>query len=118
MLIGKIYSNHTFVGIIYKENESIVFEYAQDFIDHFESYDISYNLPRTQKQYRLSYLHPFFSNMLSEGSLRRIQCKKLGIDEEDEFMVLLHTTQADTIGAVTITPHKIANLSEVLDEVS
>ncbi len=118
MLIGRVYSNDLFTGILYRDNEDIVFEYAQHFIDDPESYDISFNLPRTHKQYRLPYLHPFFSNMLSEGSLRRIQCRKLGIDEEDEFMVLLHTTQADVIGAVTVKPQNIKDLNEVSDDLS
>lgn len=118
MLIGKVYSNSVFVGIIYKDDGDIVFEYAQGFLDHAKSYDISFNLPRTQKQCRLSYLHPFFSNMLSEGSLRRMQCRKLGIDEEDEFMVLLHTTKSDVIGAITIAAEEITELSEVIHEVS
>ena len=53
MLLGRVYSNKLFVGIIYKEEAEIVFEYAQSFIDHRESYDISYSLPRSQKLYRL-----------------------------------------------------------------
>ncbi len=118
MLIGRVYSNKIFVGIIYRDRDDITFEYAQQFIDYVESYDISFNLPRTQKKYCFPYLHPFFSNILSEGSLRRIQCRKLGIDEEDDFMVLLHTTQEDVIGAITVEAEEILDLSEVLDEVS
>ncbi len=56
--------------------------------------------------------------MLSEGSLRKIQCSKLGIDEEDDFMVLLYTTGYDVIGAITVQPYDIKDLSEVADEMS
>jgi serine/threonine-protein kinase HipA len=118
MLIGKVYSNTLFVGILYRENEKVIFEYAQSYIDSSVAYDISVNLPIKQKKNVSEYLHPFFSNMLSEGSLRKIQCSKLGIDEEDDFMVAIHTTEYDTIGAITIKPYNITNLSEVRDEMS
>ncbi len=118
MQIGKVYSNDIFVGILYRKDGSIVFEYAQAYIDSPLSYDISVNLPRMQKKFTSKYLHPFFSNMLSEGSLRKIQCSKLGIDEADDFMVALNTTEYDVIGAITIIPNEINELKEVEDEMS
>lgn len=118
MKIGKVYSNALFVGILYREEGAIVFEYAKSYLDNPNAYDISVNLLRKQKRFDSEYLHPFFSNMLSEGSLRKIQCSKLGIDEEDDFMVLLYTTGYDVIGAITVQPYDIRNLSEVADEMS
>ncbi|RLA69151.1 MAG: phosphatidylinositol kinase [Epsilonproteobacteria bacterium] len=118
MKIGRVYSNDLFVGILYRAEESVVFVYADSFVAHPQSYDISINLPRSKKQFTSPYLHPFFSNMLSEGSLRKIQCRKLGLDEEDDFMVLLYTTQYDVIGAIRVIPDEIDELSEVADEMS
>ena len=118
MQIRKVYSNDIFAGILYRDDSLVIFEYAQAYIDSHLSYDISVNLPRRQKKFISEYLHPFFSNMLSEGSLRKIQCSKLRIDEEDDFMVALHTTEYDVIGAITIKPVEVIDLSEVKDEMS
>ena len=118
MKIGKVYSNDLFVGILYRENGGVVFEYANSYLEDPDAYDISVTLPRRQKRYDSEYLHPFFTNMLSEGSLRKIQCSKLGIDEDDDFMVLLHTAGCDVIGAITVKPYDIVELSEVADEMS
>ena len=40
MQIGKVYSNDIFVGILYRKDGSIVFEYAQAYIDSPVNFEI------------------------------------------------------------------------------
>jgi HipA-like protein len=40
--------------------------------------------------------------MLSEGVNRKLQCRLLKIDEDDNFGLLMATAQYDTIGAITV----------------
>ena len=68
MQIGKVYSNDIFVGILYRKDGSIVFEYAQAYIDSPLSYDISVNLPRIEKKFISEYLHPFFLICFRKGA--------------------------------------------------
>ena len=62
---------------------------------------ISLSLPITDKPYVSEKLQAFFSNLVSEGWLRRIQSREQHIDEQDEFMLLVQNG-ADLPGAVTI----------------
>nr|WP_308199530.1 HipA N-terminal domain-containing protein [Chitinophaga sedimenti] len=45
---------------------------------------------------------PIFSGLLAEGDTRRQQHELLDIDPADEFALLLHTAQVDTVGAITV----------------
>lgn len=63
---------------------------------------ISLALAKTQREYILDYLFPFFSNMLSDRANKAIQCRNLKIDKNDDFGLLLATAHTNTIGAITV----------------
>ena len=103
---GHVYRNTAFVGEIIKtqeaDNDIYVFKYAQGYLDSDDAIPISVNLPLQSESFTSDFLFPFFSNMLSEGSSKTIQCLKLRIDEEDAFTRLLKTVEDDPIGSITI----------------
>jgi HipA-like protein len=100
---GKVYNNNTLAGIISKlDNGIYVFEYDDIyFIDNTKP-AISLTLPKTQKKYASDFLFPFFFNLLSEGSNKKLQSNYLRIDEEDHFTFLLKTAAHETIGAIRV----------------
>lgn len=100
---GTVYNNQIIAGIISKKNDKeYVFEYDDLYFIDENMPPISITLPKTKKIHTSSVLFPFFFNMLSEGSNRKVQCRFLKIDEEDHFTVLLKTTSLETVGAITV----------------
>jgi HipA-like protein len=100
---GIVYNNQIVAGIISKINDmEYVFEYDNLYFIDDNMLPISITLPKTKKVHTSSFLFPFFFNMLSEGSNRKVQCRFLKIDEEDHFTVLLKTTSLETVGAITV----------------
>jgi HipA-like protein len=92
-------------GILLEENrKSYVFVYNDAYFLNHDKPAISLTLPKTQQEYRSPFLFPFFFNLLSEGANRKLQCRQLKIDEEDDFGLLMATAQSDTIGAITVKP--------------
>lgn len=102
---ASVYRNGILAGTLTEENRSsYVFRYDPAYFNDKNASAISLTLPKTQSEYRSSFLFPFFSNLLSEGVNRRLQSTQLKIDEDDDFGLLLATAQYDTIGAVTVQP--------------
>lgn len=100
---AKIYSKGRFAGVLTEsDTRDYTFEYDAAYIADSDTYSISLTLPKRSEPYRSDHLFPFFSNMLSEGDNRSVQCRLLHIDEADEFELLLATASIDTIGAITI----------------
>lgn len=89
-------------GVLAYEDEKYIFTYDENFLKSKDSTAISLTLPKQKEQFISNTLHPFFSGLLAEGSLKELQCKKLKIDESDEFKRLIYTSKDDTIGAITI----------------
>ncbi len=104
-MIVDIYDNDTLCGTLAKQNNIYIFIYDTIFLKS-ESTAISLTLPKQKESFVSKNLHPFFSGLLSEGSLKLIQCKELKIDENDEFTRLIKTAQYDTIGTITIKEQK------------
>lgn len=101
----EIYRNDVLAGTLTEVNrQDFVFRYTYDYFLNINMPAISLTLPKIQPEYRSQYLFPFFSNMLSEGVNRQLQCTLLRIDENDDFGLLMVTAQHDTIGAVTVKP--------------
>lgn len=69
---------------------------------------ITLTLPKTKVPYNSETLFPFFANILPEGALRRVVCRRHRVDENDLFGILCAMSSADSIGAV--------NVKEVRDE--
>ena len=101
----EIYRNHELAGVLKEENtKSYSFRYTDAWYADPAKLAISLTLPKTQQEYHSDHLFPFFYNMLSEGVNRKLQCRTLKIDEEDDFGLLSATAQYDTIGAITVKP--------------
>ena len=99
-----VYYNGAPAGILQKEGSKYRFSYLETYLEQPDSRSISITLPKSSNVYESEHLFPFFSNLLSEGVNKKIQCRKLRIDEHDYFELLLNTTQEETIGAVTVKP--------------
>ncbi len=105
MRATEIYRNGILAGTLTEENrQRFVFRYDDKYFNDANKPGISLTLPKTQEEYSSEFLFPFFFNMLSEGVNRKLQCKLLRIDEEDNFGLLAATAQYDTIGAITVKP--------------
>jgi len=79
-----------------------VFCYDDSFLIDNTQTAISHSFPKTRDKFTSDTLFPFFFNMLSEGTNKRIQCQSLKIDENDAFGLLIATAHTDTIGAITV----------------
>lgn len=99
----EVYRNGVLTGTLTEENRNLyVFRYDEQYFHDSQLPAISLTLPKSKMEYQSPFLFPFFFNMLSEGANRKLQCTQLRIDEEDHFGLLMHTTQNDTIGAITV----------------
>ncbi|PZV76085.1 serine/threonine-protein kinase HipA [Algoriphagus aquaeductus] len=91
------------VGLLIKESpKRYRFVYDVAWLSDPSKPSISLTLPKVQKEFVSEYLFPFFFNMLSEGVNLKLQARRLQIDENDFFSLLLQTSTTDTIGAVTL----------------
>ena len=89
-------------GILAFDDEKYIFTYDEQFLKSKDTTAISLTLPKQKEPFISKTLHPFFSGLLAEGSLKELQCKKLKLDEDDEFKRLIYTAKDDTIGTITI----------------
>jgi len=105
-MIGYVYDELIFVGEIYFDGSQYIFTYDGQFLDVSENFAISLTLPKRKEPFVSKHLHSFFSNLLAEGNLKKLQCKQLKIDEDDEFTRLVQTASYDTIGAITVRAKK------------
>jgi serine/threonine-protein kinase HipA len=97
-----VYDRDVLAGELRFDGEVYIFLYSENFLKNRENQAISLTLPKQQKPFISKHLHPFFSNLLAEGNIKKLQCKVLKIDENDEFTRLIKTAIDDTIGTITI----------------
>jgi serine/threonine-protein kinase HipA len=97
-----VYDRDVLAGELRFDGEVYIFLYSENFLKNRENQAISLTLPKQQKPFISKHLHPFFSNLLAEGNIKKLQCKMLKIDENDEFTRLIKTAIDDTIGTITI----------------
>jgi len=103
MKAGKVYNNELLAGIISKlDDGTYQFMYDEGYYANPGLPAISLTLPKTKRIYFSKILFPFFFNLLSEGSNKKLQSQVLKIDEEDHFEFLLKTTALETIGAIRV----------------
>jgi HipA-like protein len=98
----KVLQDKIFVGILEKQADEYIFSYNEGFMNDETSKSISLTLPKKQQRFRSKYLFPFFYGLLAEGVMRKMQCQKMKIDENDYFKLLIKTANYDTIGNVTV----------------
>jgi len=103
MKSAKVLRNGVEVGILSKlDDGSFEFRYNQEYLEDPNAKNISVNFPLQKEPFRSKYLFAFFYNMLSEGNIKKAQCRVFKIDEKDSFTRLLKTAKDDVIGSVTI----------------
>ena len=103
MKSAKILRNSQEVGILTKlDNETYTFQYSKAYLDDPDAKNISVNFPLRSEEFRSTYLFAFFFNMLSEGNVKKAQCRNMKIDEDDNFIRLLKTAKDDVIGSITV----------------
>lgn len=103
MRTAEVFYKNEAAGLLKQlDNGSFVFQYYEAWFKDTTKPPISLTLPKTQQEYRSSFLFSFFYNMLPEGSNRQTVCFENRIDTEDDFGILLTTAKYDTIGAVQI----------------
>lgn len=100
---GRVYNNGIEAGVLQKlAADHYCFIYEEKYFKDPGVRAISLTLPKTQLIHHSPYLFPFFEGLLTEGINKRIQCRLLRIDENDDFSRLLKTADIDTIGSITI----------------
>lgn len=99
---GRVYNNDILAGSIIETDEGkYIFRYDDNyFISRYPA--ISVTIPKTQQEYHSEILFPFFFNMLSEGTNRKLQSRIYKLDEADFFGLLLKTAANETIGAIRV----------------
>ncbi|HYC87060.1 MAG TPA: HipA N-terminal domain-containing protein [Chryseosolibacter sp.] len=98
-----VYRNNQPAGrLILTDDGTYLFRYDDAYFLDPTKPAISLTLPKKKQEYESKFLFPFFFNMLSEGDNKKLQCRQLQIDENDNFSLLLATAESDTIGAVTV----------------
>lgn len=104
---ANVFRNSRSMGkLIEDDNGHYTFEYLDDYFENKELPAVSLTMPKTKKVYKSSTLFPFFFNILSEGSNKKVQLRQFQIDENDHFGLLLATCSNDTIGAIIIKEEK------------
>jgi HipA-like protein len=97
-----VYWCDKFAGLIEETVEGYRFTYDSEYLASPGTKAISETLPKRVEAYTSRQLFSFFFGLLAEGELKRIQCRKLKLDENDHFGRLIKTAHCDTIGAVTV----------------
>lgn len=103
MQSGRVFRNGSFVGkVMVTDIGKYIFQYDTQYLNSSYPKAISVNFPLQEDAFEADFLFSFFYNLLSEGSLKEIQCEKYKIDKDDDFSRLLKTTKENTIGSITI----------------
>ena len=103
MRLAKVLRNTKEVGFLSKlDDSSYTFQYNKKYLNNPEAKNISVNFPLQEKLFTSTHLFAFFYNMLSEGNVKKAQCRNMKIDEKDSFSRLLKTANNDVIGSITI----------------
>ena len=103
MKSAKILRNRQEVGILTKlDDETYTFVYSKTYLEDPQARNISVNFPLQSEEFKSQYLFAFFFNMLSEGNVKKAQCRNMQIDEDDSFTRLLKTAKDDVIGSITV----------------
>lgn len=101
---GIVYLHGKRVGILERKENEFSFQYDQRYVLDKASSPISFSLPLRIEPYLSNNLHGYFSGLVSEGWLKKMQSKHQSIDINDEFTLLVNNGE-DLAGAVTIKPY-------------
>ncbi|MFH1728715.1 MAG: HipA N-terminal domain-containing protein [Pseudomonadota bacterium] len=98
---AKVYYNDVLAGKLKKENNTYVFIYDVLYLNKNISEAISLSLPLKAEAYKSAKLFPFFTGLIPEGWLLKLNSKTLKIDPDNHFDMLLEVGK-DCIGAVKV----------------
>lgn len=98
-----VYFNDTEAGVVteWDPGNGYSFQYSDDYLNSSLP-PISATLPKQKEVYNSEHLFPFFSNMIPEGTNRKVICRTQRIEENDFFGLLEAMANKDFIGAVNI----------------
>ncbi len=101
---AEVYCHDIKAGIITEEvpGKNYTFVYDSSYLADSAHEPISLTMPLRKEAYKSPVLFPFFTNMLPEGTNRKVVCRSHRLDEKDFFGLLLKIATVDTIGAVTV----------------
>jgi serine/threonine-protein kinase HipA len=97
--IGSVFFNKHLAGILKQSDTGFSFTYDASYFA--SGTPLSFNLPLQKEPFKSKCLFPFFSNLSTEGWLKRIQARTQKIDETDTFGLILENGK-DMAGAVSI----------------
>ncbi|MDS1310395.1 HipA N-terminal domain-containing protein [Marinobacter xiaoshiensis] len=92
--------NGRLAGVLERTGTTVTFHYDAAYLQ-MRLPPLSLSLPLRLEPYEYEGLPPYFSGLVSEGWLKRIQAKEQRIDPNDEFSLLVHNGK-DLPGAVTL----------------
>ncbi len=100
-----VFAEMSKVGVIKADSEGrMSFQYSSSWLDKHDNYHISVSMPFRESIYDPTSAHPFFANLLPEGSIRERVTKKLGISVDNDFE-LLARIGGECAGALWIGPN-------------
>lgn len=102
LLQAEVLDNGRRVGLLSYDGRNYRFRYDDASFHNPADPPVSLSLPKSQQEYISSYLFPFFSGLLAEGTNKSMQLRGLHLNEGDEFGRLLETAATQTIGAITV----------------
>ena len=87
-------------GFLERDGDTVSFQYDEQYLK-LRQPPLSLSLPLREEPYLSEGLPPYFSGLVSEGWLKRVQATEQHIDPDDTFSLLVHNGE-DLPGAVTI----------------
>lgn len=99
---AKVFNYGEFAGIIEECAGGYRFTYDEEYLTRPDAKAVSLTMPLTKKPYMSEVLFPFFFGLLTEGTMKELQCMTLKIDKDDHFGRLIRTAHSDVIGNVTV----------------
>ncbi|MDF1754789.1 MAG: HipA N-terminal domain-containing protein [Verrucomicrobiales bacterium] len=89
-------------GLLEETETGFRFCYTNDYLRREDAKAVSLTLPLKSGGYESPGLFAFFDGLVSEGTLRELQCRKFKLDPDDTFGLLLASASCDVIGCVTV----------------
>lgn len=103
---GRVSQEGVFAGVIEETESGFRFTYDSTYLADPSTPPVSLTLPKRAAPYQSPHLFAFFQGLLAEGTLKTVQCRQLGLDEEDDFGRLLATLKGDFVGSVSVVPEE------------
>lgn len=92
--------NGMVAGLLARNGKTVWFQYDRAYLQ-LRQPPLSLSLPLREEPFESKGLPPYFSGLVSEGWLKRVQATEQRIDPDDDFSLLVHNGD-DLPGAVTI----------------